>query len=122
MDGMKEELKMAGTPLDFKTEFNHVAREVHANAVNKGFWDRKPAAPELIALAHSELSEMLEAYRHGNGSSSKIAGFSAAEEELADLVIRAMDMAQGLELRLAEAIVAKIQYNAPRERMHGKSF
>ena len=106
-------------PMDFVTEFNRVARSAHANAVDKGFWERKPQAPELIALAHSELSEMLEAYRHDNGPSIKIQGFNAAEEELADLVIRAMDMAEWLGLRLGEAIVAKMAYNTGRERMHG---
>lgn len=119
IDDLKEEEQRMSAPIDFVTEFNHTARSAHANAVDKGFWERNPAAPELIALAHSELSEMLEAYRRGNGPSSKIENFSAAEEELADLVIRAMDMAEGLELRLAEAIVAKMAYNVSRARMHG---
>lgn len=102
--------------------FQRTAKAVHANARSKGFWDRNPQAPELIALAHSELSEMLEAYRKGDGPSTKIPPFTAAEEELADLVIRAMDMSEGLGLRLAEAIEAKVAYNAPREYMHGKKF
>lgn len=39
-------------------------RAAHANAVAKGFYEGgRPTFGELVALAHSELSEALEAYR-----------------------------------------------------------
>lgn len=104
----------------FVLQFNRTVHEVHVNARRKGFWDRKPSLPELIALTHSELSEMLEAHRKGLTKSTKIPAFTAEEEELADVVIRAMDIAGGLKMRLAEAIVAKIAFNDAREHMHGK--
>lgn len=77
---------------------------------------------ELIALEHSELSELLEAVRHGNPPSTKIPGFSLAEEELADVVIRCLDHAHAFAYRLAEAIIAKMAYNAGRDHKHGKAF
>jgi len=76
-----------------------------------------------IALMHSELSEALEAYRHGNPPSEHIPDFSGVEEELADLVIRVMDHGAARNLRIAEAVVAKMAFNASRPLKHGgKSY
>lgn len=72
-----------------------------------------------IALMHSELSEALEALRIGNPPSEKIPEFSQLEEELADVILRIMHVAEGLDLRLAEAIVAKDEFNMKREFKHG---
>lgn len=74
-----------------------------------------------IALMHTELSEAVEALRHGNPPDDKIPAFSGVEAELADAVIRIMDFAGGRDLRLGEAIVHKLLYNRTRLR-HGKQF
>ena len=50
----------------FVNAFNALADEVHATAREKGWWDTQRNNGELIALMHSELSEALEALRHGN--------------------------------------------------------
>lgn len=68
---------------------------------------------------HSELSEALEALRHGNKPDDHIPEFSGVEAELADVVIRILDYAEARGLRLAEAIEAKILYNSTRPRRHG---
>lgn len=69
---------------------------------------------EQIALMHSELSELLEGLRGGNKESDHIPGFTFAEEECADTLIRIMDFAVGEKLRVAEALVAKMKFNEGR--------
>jgi NTP pyrophosphatase (non-canonical NTP hydrolase) len=103
----------------FIREFNEVAGEVHQTAVDKGWWETERNDGEIIALMHSELSEALEAIRHGNPPDDKIPEFSGAEAELADVIIRIMDMGPGRGWRIAEAVVAKIDYNRGRSYKHG---
>lgn len=103
----------------FIDSFNALQAEAHANSRAKGFWDKERNMGESIALVHSELSEMLEGIRHGNPPSDHIPEFSAAEEEGADVIIRLFDMAGGANWRLAEAVIAKMKFNAGREKMHG---
>ena len=76
---------------------------------------------EKIALMHSELSEALEADRK-DLPSDHIEGFTGVEEELADTVIRILDFAGHHQLRLGEAIIAKLQFNLSRPYKHGKAY
>jgi hypothetical protein len=72
---------------------------------------------------HSELSEALEALRNGNQPDDHIPEFTGAEAELADVVIRIMDVAAAKGWRVAEAIMAKTSYNKTRPFKHGgKAF
>lgn len=108
---------------EFVRLFNEMAGLIHATAVEKGWWDTERNDGECIALMHSELSEALEAIRHGNPPDDKISEFNGAEAELADCIIRIMDMAPARGWRIAEAIVAKMEYNAGRAYKHGgKAF
>jgi NTP pyrophosphatase (non-canonical NTP hydrolase) len=61
----------------------------------------------------------LEALRHGDPPDDKISEFSGVEAELADVIIRIMDYAGARGLRVAEAIMAKHQYNEGRDYRHG---
>lgn len=95
--------------------------EAHEIAVSSGFWDTDRNPGEMIALMHSELSEMLEGVRKP-GPDSHCPQFTSEEVEMADLFIRAADYAEGRGLRLTEAIEAKMRYNLTRPHKHGKEF
>jgi hypothetical protein len=76
-----------------------------------------------LMLQVSELAEALEGIRKGNKPDSHIPEFTAEEAELADAVIRIMNHATDNKCRLAEAIVAKQDYNRARPFRHGgKAF
>lgn len=103
------------------------AVEVEANAVAKGFrpmgrCDDREAVAVFVANEHSEVSELWEAYRAGKlhePCDKPGLGLTCAEEELADIVIRAMDTSRALGVDLGLAVVAKHRYNLSRPHLHG---
>lgn len=70
--------------------------------------------PEMLCLIHSEVSEALEGFRR-NLMDDKLPHRPMVEVELADAVIRIFDMAEGLGLDIAGALVEKMNYNDKRE-------
>lgn len=124
---------------EFALAFNTQAAKVHQWAMQKGFWDeeevREPnkaggvvrkmeslTVPAKIALIHSELSEAMEAHREGNRFDDKLPERSGIEVELADAVIRIMDLAGALGLDVGGAIGDKMKYNESRPYKHGKDY
>lgn len=79
-----------------------------------------------VANIHGEVSELWEAFRKDawwkpcdkqiNGISI---GLTWAEEELADIVIRCMDTAWAMNIKLGKAIQTKANYNEQRSYKHG---
>lgn len=119
----------AGTKLlseeeaQFVKSFNQISTRVHESAKAKGWWEVERNNGELIALIHSELSEALEALRNKIEISDHIPLFFGVEEELADVIIRIMDMAVARNYHLPLAIIAKIGFNDNRPHKHGgKAF
>lgn len=102
----------------------------HRNAVDKGFYSGRLAdrsVGELLALVHSEISEALEDWRNSDGSQEDLQTIKIDEGgkpegfaiELADAVIRILDLCGRYKINLGRAIVRKMIYNRTRERLHG---
>ena len=89
----------------------------HQLARSAGWWDNTSAdainGAVKIALIHSEVSEALEGLRKGKND-DHLSHRKAVEVELADAMIRIMDLAGAMELDLAGAIVEKLAYNQTR--------
>ena len=69
--------------------------------------------PEMLCLIHSEISEGMEGFRK-NLMDDKLPHRPMLEVELADAVIRILDMCGGLGLDLQGAIYEKLEYNSNR--------
>ena len=107
-------------------------RKIHQGNVDAGWWTDldtlqglaeecrirtrfgKALVAEKLVLIHSEVSEAMEASRK-NLMDDKLTHRKGVEVELADAVIRILDLAGALELDLAGAIQEKLAYNAVRE-------
>jgi len=115
--------------MSFIREFKRVQRQMYRISANHGFHDTdvlhidapqyREQVSQRLMLTVSELSEALEAIRHDNPPDSHIPKFTGLEAELADAVIRIMDLAETTNSRLAEAIIAKSSYNSRRPKFHG---
>lgn len=123
---------------------NNLQHDAYVNSVNHGFWEGEFNVGEKLALIHSEVSEALEAYRERypinrnkyefidpldgvtyildkedtqfDKKDYKPVGFPS---ELADIVIRVMDLAEHIGISLEEVIVEKMAYNKTRPIKHG---
>lgn len=85
-------------------DLNKLAAEIHAAAVEKGFWDVENAYIKHIAKMHSELSEAVQADRAGimyevERDGAKPEGVVA---ELADFVMMVLDLFAALNVELPE--------------------
>lgn len=110
----------------FVSAFSSVQERVHDNAVSHGFWDdvNPHTIGCMIGLCHSELSEFLEADRSKDPEQRdpKVPSHQNRTIELADTIIRCMDIAEFLHLPLASALLEKMRVNAARPHKHGKKY
>ncbi len=104
---------------NFVSAWNDLQKEIHDNAKEKGWWEKERNDGELLALIHSEISEALEGLRAGNPPDDKVPQHSSAAVELADAIVRIMDMAQARGWDVAQALVDKVAYNKTRAYRHG---
>jgi NTP pyrophosphatase (non-canonical NTP hydrolase) len=108
--------------IDFVREWERIQLCVHRTAQDHGWWEEERSFGTLLALVHSEISEALEAGRRGNPADDHIPDFTGVEAELADAVIRIMDLAEAADLDVAGALIAKARYNEGRSFRHGRKL
>jgi NTP pyrophosphatase (non-canonical NTP hydrolase) len=117
-----------------KKEINSAVATCHGLAVDAGWWDgvnvNNPLfIPAKLCLVHSELTEAMEGARK-DLMDDHLPNRPMLEVELADAIIRIMDLAGGLGLDLGGAMVEKLEYNKSRadhkaenrNAKHGKRF
>lgn len=102
----------------FVNLFNELARTANVTALSKGFNNAETDPFIQLCLIHSELGEATDALRKDKVD-DHIPEFLGVEAELADAVIRIMNMAAAKNYRVAEAIIAKMAYNKTRPYKHG---
>ena len=133
--------------------FNELAQEIHANALDKGFWQKNKNIPEKLMLIVSELGEACEALRNNNTFKNRVhdskevygkyvdqqeianaddwEGFvgnfqtfikDSYEDELADTIIRLLDLCAFEAIDIDWHIRQKMKYNSQRGKLHGKQF
>ena len=103
----------------FATLWGWVEKHIYRTNRLKGWLTKERRDGELIALIHSEISECLEYLRHGNPASDHVPEISGAEEELADAIIRIMDLAYNKKWNIPRALFLKMEYNKTRPYRHG---
>lgn len=92
---------------------NRLAIVCHTEAKERGWWDDPKEFGTAIALIHSEASEALEADRKGLVS-EHFPEVDGVTEELADIVIRVMDLAGQRKLPIGDVLIHKLQFNRER--------
>lgn len=91
-------------------------------AKSKGWYDDPVSVDRCLNLIHGEVAEITEALRMGNPDDAKCPGHSEAEVEVADVIIRIMDLANRMNWDITSAIFSKMEYNKTRPYKHGKIF
>ena len=98
---------------------NELALEINEINKNNGwnltipndFTDDMYKIPAILALIHSEVSEALEAFRKGDKENFN--------EELADVLIRLLDLTGGLGIDIEKEVRKKLEFNKTRGYRHG---
>lgn len=126
--------------------FNKLAKQINRSVREKGFWQSMHRAIALnvevtqkgdavhtenskaikdafiaqkLALIMSEVGEALEAMRKNRYGIGQKDTF---EDELADAVIRILDLCGEMKIDIDAQMAWKMAYNAQREAKHGKEF
>jgi len=108
--------------MTYRDMINDLADDIHADNVKAGWWtDLKTGEsivetrnrPEMLMLIVSEIAEAMEGHRK-NLMDDKLPWRRMLEVELADAMIRILDLAGAENMDLGGAIKEKREFNANR--------
>jgi NTP pyrophosphatase (non-canonical NTP hydrolase) len=130
-------------------QLNNLSEAIYQENKAKGFWPLNRNVGEALMLIVSELAEGIEAHRAGrhanieeyenvfqsiateqadpSGDLAHECAFKAHikdsfEDEMADAIIRILDLCGGLGIDIGKHVFMKLQYNANRPHKHGKAY
>jgi NTP pyrophosphatase (non-canonical NTP hydrolase) len=107
----------------YKT-LDEMSKDIHKTAVDKGFWPEQVDdifITKQLMMIVSEAVEVMEAIRKDKGKQE-------VADEMADIIIRTLDLYQGLrdngyvEGGLQAALNNKTDFNKSRPERHGVKF
>lgn len=113
------------TPINDSTTIltlDTLALKAHVTATEHGWWYDNRSIGEALLKIIVEVAEAVQALEVGNPPDKHLPDFDSLTIELADTVIRILDLAGRLNLPLGAAIVAKMAFNESRPYRHGKQF
>ena len=121
-----------------------LSKQIHAGNVQRGFYDHPATFPDRCMLIVSEIAEAVEAHRENRlaeaGAARHIvlkmhemdmAAFpdyfrslvkDTVQDEIADAIIRLLDLSGYMGIDIDAHVHAKLAYNATRPRLHGKAY
>lgn len=101
--------------LEKKMHLSDLQEICYNTSLESGWWsDPHPyIIPTKLCLIHSEISEAMEGHRKGK-QDDHLPHRSSLEVELADAIIRILDLAGRMSLDLEGAIMEKLEYNSKR--------
>jgi NTP pyrophosphatase (non-canonical NTP hydrolase) len=101
---------------------NELASHVYDISKSKGFHSSsEPKMGDFVSNLHGEVSELWEAYRRSKlfEQCDKDTPLTCIEEELADIIIRALDTAKTYNVDIGKALRLKSAYNETRSYRNG---
>lgn len=120
-----------------------LSQRIHAGNVERGFYEHPATFPDRCMLIVSEIAEAVEAHRKGlttddgdveqacRMAKMEMASFpeffrtivkDTVEDELADAIIRLLDLSGYMNIDIDAHVQAKLAYNATRGTRHGKAY
>lgn len=124
-----------------KESLNALSNKIHKWAIEKGFYEKEINVPEKLMLIVSELGEALEAHRINKRAHLSVYDKrniedndinydsvfcnlikDTLEDELADAIIRILDLCDALSIDIDFHVAAKHHYNLNRPYKHNKEY
>lgn len=105
-------------------QLNDLGDEIVSWRTRKGFTTGTGNIPEKLMLVVTELAEAMEDLRDGGDYAESVldeggkpCGFAS---EIADAVIRLLDLSRSLGINIAKEVAMKMAYNETRPHKHGR--